>query len=319
MNSLCLGNTKYLENLRQYKESEHKITYVEFDNTQKGYQSRADHLTDLPDSIDIVSLVSPELTLNEIEEMNQIRKDKGTKIIYTIKYVDLETAYSEKYPETAGDSESRKIISGEESTSDSQFLNFMNDYLSKALSLCDQYEYDGINICYYPKNASHMGKEEQVIERNRQSTFMKKISDWKSTHVTKMLLFEGNLVFLRDKTILDDCNYLVVDASEVTTMEGLTSAVRMTIIEGIPTDRFIVCVPTNSLDSNDQETGYFLDIHDGMVSAVRATAYWIVTPEQGLEKAGMGIYHVKNDYYYPSFVYPNVRIAINIMNPSPNN
>ena len=49
--------TKYLENLRQYKESEHKIVYVQFDNTHKGYQSRADHLTDLPDSIDIISLL----------------------------------------------------------------------------------------------------------------------------------------------------------------------------------------------------------------------------------------------------------------------
>lgn len=312
--------TKYLENLRQYKSSEHKIAYVQFDNTQKGYQSRADHLTDLPDSIDIVSLVSPELTPDEVKEMNQIRNEKGTKVIYTIKYADLEAAYIAKYPETDEDTDNSTVISEEgEAIQDSQFLCFMNDYMDKALILCDQYEYNGINVCYSPKNVAHMKGQQQLIEKNRQNAFMKKISDWRSSHMDAILLFEGNLVFLEDKTILKDCNYFIADASGVVTVEGLTSAVRMMIIEDIPADRFIVCVPTYSLDSNDQETGYFMDAQGNSVSAIQATAYWILTPEKGLEKAGIGIYHVKNDYYNPAFIYPNVRIAINTMNPSPNN
>ena len=312
--------TKYLENLRQYKSSEHKIAYVQFDNTRKGYQSRADHLTDLPDSIDIVSIVSPELTSDEAKEMNQIRNDKGTKVIYTIKYTDLEAAYIAKYPGTDEDSENSIAISEEgDDISDSQFLSFMNDYMDKTLALCDQYGYDGINICYSPKNAAHMEGQKQLIEQNRQNTFMKKISDWRNNHMNAMLLFEGNLVFLKDKTILKGCNYFIADASDVITVEGLTSAVRMMIIEDIPTDRFIVCVPTYSLDSNDLETGYFINAQGSSVSAIQATAYWALTPEKGLGKAGIGVYHVKNDYYNPAFIYPNVRIAINIMNPSPNN
>ena len=320
MNPLYLGYTKYLENLRQYKSLEHKIAYVQFDNTRKGYQSRADHLTDLPDSIDIVSLVSPELTSDEAKEMNQIRNDKGTKVVYTIKYVDLEAAYVAKYPETNEDSNNSTVIPEEgEDISDSQFLSFMNDYMDKALALCDQYRYDGVNICYSPKNATHMEEQKQLIEQNRQNAFMKKISDWRNSHMNAMLLFEGNLVFLTDKTILKDCNYIIADASDVVTVEGLTSAVRMMIIEDIPADRFIVCVPTYSLDSNDLETGYFIDAQENTVSAIQATAYWTLTPEKGLGKAGIGIYHVKNDYYNPAFIYPNVRIAINTMNPSPNN
>lgn len=311
--------TKYLENLRQYKDSEHRITYVQFDNTRKVYQNRADHLTDLPDSVDIVSLVSPGLTSDEMKEMNQIRNDKDTKVIYNIKYADLEAAYIAKYPETDEDSENKMANSGEEDVSDSQFLNFINDYLNKALALCDQYGYDGINVCYSPKNAAHMEGQKQLIEQKRQETFMKNISDWRSNHMNAMLLFEGNLVFLKDKTILKDCNYLIADASDVTTVEGLTAAVRMMIIEGIPADRFIVCVPTYSLDSNDSETGYFIDAQGKSASAIQAAAYWALTPEKGMGKAGIGIYQVKNDYYYPAFIYPNVRTAINIMNPSPNN
>lgn len=311
---------KYLENLRQYKKMEHKITYVQFDNTRKGYQNRADHLTDLPDSIDIVSLASPELTSDEVKEMNQIREDKGTKVIYTIKYTDIETAYITKYPDTNEASIHHGTFLEENGEAlDNQFQGFMNDYMDKALALFDQYEYDGINICYSPKNTAHMEEEKQLIEQERQNAFMKKISAWKNGHKNTMLVFEGNLVFLTDKTILDDCTYLIVDATDVITMEGLTSAVRMMVIDGIPVDRFIVCVPTFSLDQNDRETGYFIDNRGNSVSAVQATAYWALTPEKGLGKVGIGIYHVKNDYYNSGFVYPNVRIAINTMNPSPNN
>lgn len=319
MNILYLGYTKFLENLRQYKRSEHKITYVQFDNACKDYHSRADHLTDLPDSVDIVSLISPELTSDEFKEMNQIRNDKGTKVIYTIKYTDLETAYSVKYP-TDKDSGNEKNLSEEsDETLDNQFQSFMNDYMNKTLALCDQFGYDGINICYSPKNATHMEEQKQLTERNRQNTFMKKISDWRSGHMNVMLLFEGNLVFLADKTILKNCNYIIADASSATTVEGLTLTVKKMIIEDIPTDRFIVCVSTYSLDSNDQSTGYFIDTQGNSVSAIQATADWVLTPEKGLGKVGTGIYHVKNDYYNPTFVYPNIRIAINTMNPSPNN
>ena len=300
-----------MENLRQYKGSKHKITYVQFDNTRKGYHSRVDHLTDLPDSIDIVSLISPELTSDEIKEMSQIRNDKGTKVIYTIKYTDLEASYIAKYPKTDENPDNSTIVSEEgEDISDSQFLNFMDNYMDKALALCDQYLYDGINICYSPKNVIHIEGQKQLIEQNRQNAFMKKITDWRNSHRNTMLLFEGNLVFLTDKTILKDCNYFITDASGVVTTEGLTSAVRMMVIEDIPTDRFIVCVPTYSLDSNDQETGYFIDVLGSSISAIQATAYWVLTPEKGLGKAGIGIYHVKNDYYNPAFIYPNVRAGI---------
>ena len=53
--------TKYLENLRQYKaDTEHKKVYAWFDNSEKKSVSRAQHLVDLPDSLDVVSLLCPD-------------------------------------------------------------------------------------------------------------------------------------------------------------------------------------------------------------------------------------------------------------------
>ena len=66
--------TKYLENLRQYKaDTEHKKVYAWFDNSEKNPASRAQHITSLPDSIDIVGLMCPsELATFEKEEIRII-------------------------------------------------------------------------------------------------------------------------------------------------------------------------------------------------------------------------------------------------------
>ena len=51
---------QYLQKLRTYKDSEHKFVYASFDNSIKTPFSRGHHLNDIPDSIDIVSLIYPD-------------------------------------------------------------------------------------------------------------------------------------------------------------------------------------------------------------------------------------------------------------------
>ena len=60
-----------MENLRQYKaDTEHKKVYAWFDNSEKNPSSYAQHITSLPDSIDIVGLMYPsELAAFEKEEI----------------------------------------------------------------------------------------------------------------------------------------------------------------------------------------------------------------------------------------------------------
>ena len=50
---------QYLAALRQYKQTEHKVTYAWFDNSVKNTYSRAHHVSDVPDSVDVISLMSP--------------------------------------------------------------------------------------------------------------------------------------------------------------------------------------------------------------------------------------------------------------------
>ena len=86
---------QYLENLKIYKNSNHKIVCTWFDNSVKTPVTRAHHLSAIPDSIDIVDMMYPdELYDWEISEMEAIRNDKGTKVIYTLSYPEIEALYN---------------------------------------------------------------------------------------------------------------------------------------------------------------------------------------------------------------------------------
>lgn len=72
----------YYENLRYYKKSNHPICfgwYAGYGNV--GSPSMADHFTGLPDSMDIVSLWAGIPSGKAWEEMQFVRKEKGTRVV----------------------------------------------------------------------------------------------------------------------------------------------------------------------------------------------------------------------------------------------
>lgn len=79
-----------------------------------------------------------------------------------------------------------------------------------------------------------------------------------------------------------------------------------------PTDRFVVAVSTVSMDAADTKTGFY-----DKARAIKEAAYWITEPSADYTRAGIAIYNIQNDYYNADAIYPYVKEAINIMNPSP--
>ena len=76
------ADEQYYENLRNYKKSKHPICfgwYAGYSNL--GSPSMADHFKGLPDSMDIVSLWAGIPSGENWDEMQYIRKVKGTKVL----------------------------------------------------------------------------------------------------------------------------------------------------------------------------------------------------------------------------------------------
>lgn len=304
MNTLYSRYTKYLENLRQYKaEPEHKKVYAWFDNSEKVPFSRAHHLTELPDSIDVVSLMHPaNLTEWELQEIIEIREKKGTKTIFSIDFDKIKSIYNAKLE-----------VATEEEPIAKDFQSYLTDTLEYSLSLVKKFNYDGICIGYNGKSILNMKEEDKIEYKANERIFTGIINDWRARNSSKMFSYSGKPQNLMDKSMLEDCSLILLsEGLDVTSKELYTYYLSLAAVDGVPTDRLAMMASTTSLSSDDTKTGY---LSNGERS-LPALTEWAAVAHDGLSVAGIGIHNISTDYYNPSFIYKYARNAINTLNPS---
>ncbi|MDY5354590.1 MAG: glycoside hydrolase family 18 [Bacteroides pyogenes] len=292
---------KYLENLCAYKKSEHKQVYVWFDNSEKTPRTRAHHLTTLPDSIDVVSLIHPDQLADwELQEMNEVRSQKGMEVIYTISFDAIKAFYNAKL-EKATDEEPVASL----------FEDFLVDSLQHALSLAKKYEYDGICIEYSGKSMLHMREPERTEYTKNERIFMGIAADWQKRNPEKSVVFEGKPQNLIDKTFLEKCKMVMVSGKNATNENMLTYHLSLAAVEGVPQSRLGMVVSATSLNDPNKLYGYFAN---GEL-AMQGLANWAPMAHNGIEVAGVGVYNVSTDYYEPTRTYHYTRSIISSINP----
>ncbi|NDV65867.1 glycoside hydrolase family 18 [Bacteroides sp. 224] len=293
---------KYLQNLREYKNSDHKLVYVWFDNSQKVTFNRSHHLTDLPDSIDVVSIIHPDNLADwELQEINQIRSEKAMKIIYSIDFDAFKAAYNTKLE-----------LATEEEPVSKDFIGFLTDSLEYSLSLVHKYNYDGICIGYAGKSRLHMRLNELKEYTENEVSFINIIQDWHKRNPQKLITYEGKPQNLIDPSLLDDCLSILVSGKEATNANELTYLLSLTSVEGISTDRFGMVVCATDLNDPNKKIGYFAD---GTL-AMEGLTDWAIAPRGGIEVQAVGIYNVSTDYYTSPLSYYYTRQLILSINPS---
>lgn len=301
---------QYLAALVTYKQSDHKVVYVTFDNSNKIPGSRAEHINIVPDSVDIISLMSPDNLANIEREDIAKSRAKGTKIVYTISYEQIQAAFvPAPTPDPAPAQE------GEGEPEMSEYDKYLSVQLDKALQLSDKYDYDGITIRYMGRSMQTMTDAQKAEYIASQKIVTDKVGQWAASHESKMLIFEGSTINLVDRSFLSKCKYIIIPTDDVKNTYGMNQRVLQSLVEDVPTDNIILSTVPFSLNSEDTDTGYFAD----GTSAMHSTAYWIITNDTKYTKAGLAIYGVQTDYFYRTSVYKYTRGAISIMNPSAKN
>lgn len=319
---------RYLEGLKAYKASDHKVVYAWFDNSVKVPMTRAHHLDAIPDSVDIVSLLHPEgLCARELAEMKTLRT-KSTRIVFTFRYDDIvarweasQTPATEPASDGAdGEGEGSEGGEGGEISAPDGFLPFLAARTDALLELVEVYGYDGVAVDYTPLDTHYMEPAERDRQQARQELFVERLKAWTAAHPDKLFIYEGEPAWLADKSLLERCRYIVLRQLTATTPYALSRAVLMSLREGVPSDRFIVGVAPVPPDANDPTTGRFADA-DGKLTlrALTEAAVWVTAPEAGYTKAGLGIYDIQNDFYNTTLIYKYTREAIDILNPAPKN
>lgn len=306
---------KYLANLNAYKQRDHKVVYVTFNN-QKVATSRAHHMTIVPDSVDIIALQTPdELSKTDINEMKEVRK-KGTKVVYTISFAALEAQY--KKDKEAFDKEHEPVApeaeegEGEEVPTFPDFPTYATTYMEANLALCAKYNYDGLTLSYPGREMLTMSDAEKAEYIANQQLVFAMVAEWKAANANKMLVFEGWTHFLADYSLLPLSKYIILPTIYAKSIEGLTQQTLLALKNGVPTNNILVAVQTFSTDAGDTKTGYFYNGN----SAISEASVWVATDHPSFTKAGLVIQDIQNDYFNPTLIYMYTRDAISVMNPT---
>lgn len=294
---------KYLSNLRNYKNDEHQVVYAWFDNSVKMPASPAQHITNVPDSVDVISMMTPELFDFEKANIETVHQ-KGTKVVYTISYDDIKSTYDEQ-----------KATAEEAGTDIQAFETYLKSEIEKLLTYAPSY--DGLIAKYVGMNPEFMANEVKAEYKKYQDIFLNAIKSWKDTNDKKMLVWMGKPQNLITRTILTDCEHIILDTEGVSDANQLRLSVEKALTEGVPSNNLVFAVSTTSSDASNKEIGYW-GTGDAALRALGEVAYWAtINDTQAYTKAGIAIYNVQNDYYATGGSYTYVKEAIQIMNPAP--
>lgn len=315
----------YLASIRAYRQTDHQMVWGWFDNSASSSTGQAVRLTALPDSLDVVVLMYPELLDSwEVEEMQAIQRDRAVKVLYTIRYSDIVAEYEASLPQE-DDSVDNPADEGTETRDDAGaspvedgFIAVMDAYLDRVLPLCGKYGFDGITVWYDPADYTHIGESASRIEAARHTGFLARLDKWIAENPEKMFVMESSrMQYVMDRSILEASDYIVVHTESETNITGVSMAVNNLLVEGIPSDRFIVL--SHMISSSDPRLGYITDTDGNSVNATWEIAWWVSEPAEGMTKAGLGIYDINPDYWSSGLDYHITRKAISILNPSPIN
>ena len=302
----------YLEALNNYKNGEHKTVFVTLDNpTGVPATHRSQHLTVLPDSIDYIVLNNPDnLHADFVAEFGEVRK-KGTRVLYSFDYETFNNVWLEM---TRNDS----------SLTEEQHLEYLTNCTEEALTLCDKYGYDGLIFGYTGVSPLSIPDSQRETAVARQAAFFDPIAAWSASHQGKSLSFMGRPDFVLDEVsdIFGLCSYVIVDTDNATNENDV--AVRCSKAldsSAVPTDRIVVTALEIRPDDNNQAFGWFgtRDSEGNKLRALPYVAQWVASPSVGYTRAGLVIKDVQTDYFNITMIYPHLREAISIMNPSPKN
>ena len=312
---------QYLENLRNYKKSYHQQLIGWFDNSNKASSSRAAHLEAVPDKVDIVALMyGDNLSDMERAEMQSIRVNKGTKVIYTIDYETFRQGIENRNNEISAQNAAKADDPEYVPIPLIALIDELPGFLDAQLALLDNYGYDGLSIYYNGKSTAGFINEADRAELQAiQNVLTAKISAAIDAHRNnKVFLFEGAPANILDKNFLQAFDYIVLRTFSIQSILELTSAVKSSLVAGVPADRIIVCAAPYFTDEFDVSYGSIKAKDNTTQPAITEMAHWTQTPDS-FTKSGLGVYWINYDYYNPDSDYKYTRDAIEIMNPSPKN
>ncbi|WP_418992701.1 glycoside hydrolase family 18 [Alistipes sp.] len=303
---------QYMESLKAYKGSDHKLLFVALENPEgTAPVQRNQHLTTLPDSVDFIVLNNPaNLHPDYVKEMNEVRK-KSTRVLYAMSMETYEAEWA-------------KMLKADPKLTEEEALGYFGQRTREELALCDRYGFDGVIFGYTGRSLVSITEAEMEAYNARQKAYLDPVTAWRNSHKGKVFTFMGSADNLlpENRTILSECDHIVVPTDNAQNENDISLKALMVVqAEGVPADRIVVTALEIRPDDKDKVFGYFgtKDENGEKIRALYGAAVWATLPSPNFTRAGILVKDVEPDYYNRLHVYPHLREAISIMNPSPKN
>ena len=304
---------KYCEALKEYKNSDHKITYATYENSSDVVVNGSQKISMIPDSVDFVQLMNLEVSETQLAEIRQIRETFGTRFTVRFSVTECEAAYEAYVAEMEAAAEEAE---GEEGTVTepeiATFETFYAEELKKVTDKVAEYGLDGFTFEFTGKNVEGMTEEQQEEYAATSALVMVPLKTWLAANTKKMFFLEGNPQYILDDEVLEAASFFILPTRECRSVGelglfGLNASTSGKLPEGA---RLLYTVETPSFVEEEYLVGQFV-----LGEQIPLAAEWLAK-DASFDKSGLVIWNLQRDYFNQGFTYPNVRQAIKVMNPN---
>jgi len=284
---------QYLKNLQAYKKSGHQLIYISFDNAAETPANASALVSYLPDSVDVVELMRPDLKDWFRADMEKTRQDYGTRFVLRISYDDILAPYGNG-------------ISEEEKTS------VLEREVSALLNKVKTYGLDGITVQFDGTHPAHLKPEELAAVTKKENDFLPLIAAWKAQNPDKALFFNGIPTRTVDHTVPLAAEVIIIPSATLNSAAAADFEARNAAngeFEGVRMMPEVYPLPA---DQSDRTTGRYLE-----GDSIPEMLGWMGshTPEK-YTLAGLCILHAEWDCFSGDGYYPVLRSTLKTLNPN---
>lgn len=282
---------QYQERVRAYKKSDHKLVYVSWENSSEQPSLASDLVSYLPDSVDVVEVVNPELRHWLLADMKKTQEQFGTRFVVRISYDDIVVDWTEEQGEKS------QYIAGK---------------VQSLLNIVKNYGYDGITVQYDGLLQTHLKDDELAALKEKEDSFLPLFVQWKAENPGKSIFFRGVPTRTIDHTLALEADAIIIPTLSAKSAAECDFEARNGSNGDFAGAKMLFEVSSIPTDATDTMTGRYTE-----GDALPLVVEWAQenNPE-AYTFAGLCIYHVEWDCLSPSGYYINTRKAMKHLNPN---
>lgn len=305
----------YYAQLREYKKSDHPVTFGWFGNwTAKG-ASLEKSMAGLPDSVDFISIWGNWRNLSEEQkaDLKFVQEVKGTKALMCFIVQDLGSGIK--------DGEGRFEFWGWDPNDRDSQVEAIKKYANAICDTIDYYGYDGFDIDYEP-NYGHRG--DLAGNLANMTVFIEELGKriGPKSGTGRMLVVDGEPQSIPSETGVY-FDYFIVQAYNSFGDSDLDNRLNNTIrnFTGVLTPEQVakMYIVTENFEDHALKGGVsYTDRNGNKMMSLEGMARWNpIINGKPVKKGGIGTYHMEYEFVVSGYdgTYPFLRNATRLMNP----